>query len=157
MHGGEVSEANSKPALQDGKPSTIEQTQHASSTLQVDSNPSKTNDRALPTRDQSSGLEPALIIGALPPLNIRGDSSKEPFQRQTSPRGGRRSAPSLVKESQESQSRSLSLKGAGLAVVSAETLQKYRRSSAAMHIDLLRVFVPDMLINVRFKGVLYHQ
>lgn len=44
--------------------------------------------------------------------------------------------------------RKVSMKGSALAVVSAIKLKHNRRSSAAMHTDLLRAFVPDMLINV---------
>ena len=44
--------------------------------------------------------------------------------------------------------RKVSMKGSALAVVSAIKLNHNRRSSAAMHTDLLRAFVPDMLINV---------
>lgn len=45
-------------------------------------------------------------------------------------------------------SRKLSMKGSALAVVSTIKLRHNRQSSATMHTDLLRAFVPDMLINV---------
>ena len=141
MQGGQVLGSNTKPALQNGD-GTMEQQQdaadagqkaHASPAPQVASNQPKTNGRALPTMEhnQPPGLEPAITVGALPPLNIRSDFTKE----------------------------SMSMKIAALTVMSAGSLQNYRRSSAAMHIDLLRVFVPDMLINVCAKGdhIIYTQ
>ena len=141
MQGDQVLGSNTKPALQNGD-ATMEQQQdaadagqkaHASPAPQVASNQPKTNGRALPTieHNQPPGLEPAITVGALPPLNIRSDFTKE----------------------------SMSMKIAALTVMSAGSLQNYRRSSAAMHIDLLRVFVPDMLINVCAKGdhIIYTQ
>lgn len=49
--------------------------------------------------------------------------------------------------------RGVSVKGTALAVVSALEIRHHRRSSATMHTDLLRAFVPDMLINVSIVGV----
>ena len=54
------------------------------------------------------------------------------------------------KEAGKSSGR-LSMKGSALAVVSTIRLKNSRRSSAAMHTDLLRAFVPDMLINVSIQ------
>lgn len=68
----------------------------------------------------------------------------------TSPRNGAgESAGGSGRNKEAGQSpRKLSMKGSALAVVSTIKLRHNRRSSATMHTDLLRAFVPDMLINV---------
>lgn len=44
--------------------------------------------------------------------------------------------------------RTSQLKAAAMAVTTVKRVKNYRRSSAALHTDLLRAFVPDVLINV---------
>lgn len=91
--------------------------------------------RALPSIDHSVGqgdstVRPSLVPGMLlRPLNIRGDVDRD----------SQNSAP---------KTSTISFKTATTTVMSAGTMRNFRRSSAAMHVDLLRVFVPDMLINV---------
>lgn len=83
---------------------------------------------------QSNPTMPAVMpAGMLPPLNVRGRDGQGKETHEEHPKAGKGR---------------VSLKSTALAVVSAGTLKAYRRSSAAMHVDLLRVFVPDMLINV---------
>lgn len=40
------------------------------------------------------------------------------------------------------------LKGSGMAVIASSRIEEYRRNSVALHVDLLRAFVPDILIHV---------
>ncbi|CAM9108718.1 unnamed protein product, partial [Ectocarpus sp. 8 AP-2014] len=90
---------------------------------------------------------PANHAGALPPLNLRGDPGADPSANQPSPNGRR--LVNAAKDSKDGQlrTRGISLRSAAVAVATAATLRDYRRNTAAMHIDLLRVFVPDILIN----------
>lgn len=96
--------------------------------------------RGLPLIDHSAGQgdqtagHPAIVPGMLPPLNIRGDTGRD--KQISRPKTG-----------------DMSFKNAATAVVSAATMRNFRRNSAAMHVDLLRVFVPDMLINVSAMDV----
>lgn len=85
------------------------------------------------TGQSDPAMPPAILTGILPPLNVRSRDS------QTWDSNG---------EYSKSGQGIRSLRSAALTVISAGTLKEYRRSSDAMHIDLLRVFVPDMLINV---------
>lgn len=91
-----------------------------------------------PTGQSDPSMPPVIQTGILPPLNVRGKESQRRHSHD---------------EHSKSGQGSLSLRGAAMAVVSAGVLKEYRRSSAAMHIDLLRVFVPDMLINVSARHV----
>ncbi|CAB1108280.1 unnamed protein product [Ectocarpus sp. CCAP 1310/34] len=91
---------------------------------------------------------PANHAGALPPLNLRCDPGADLSANQPSP-NGRRSV-NAARDSKDGQlrTRGTSLKGAAVTFVAAATLRDYRRNTAAMHVDLLRVFVPDILINI---------
>lgn len=92
-------------------------------------------------------LQVPTLPGMLPPLSIKSDLDEDVSQPSPSSGLSRRRADKDPLKS-DSRPRVTSLKTAVLAVVSAETMRDYRRSSAAMHIELLRVFVPDILIKV---------
>lgn len=140
--GGEVSRASAVAGLQNGgaliasgetniahydQHEAAESTEQGTSSLRVSAGSVKMKHLGLPTMEHFEGqgdgaVHPVVGPGMLPPLNIRGDSGK-------------------AKEG-------ISLKTAAITAISAGAIRSFRRSSAAMHIDLLRVFVPDMLINV---------
>lgn len=95
---------------------------------------------ALPAMDHSvgQGYQTATAVpGMLPPLSIRGETGRE------------------RRESKQRKS-TISFKTAATTVMSAGTMRNFRRSSAAMHVDLLRVFVPDMLIDVSAMDIGKH-
>ena len=118
---------------QHGPPESAEQRIRADSSPRGSSSSSKMKNRGLPAIDLSAGqgdstVHPAAAPGMLPPLNIRGDTSRD------------------IRDSRANST--ISFKTAATTVMSAGTMRNFRRSSDAMHVDLLRVFVPDMLINV---------
>lgn len=89
------------------------------------------------------------LPGMLPPLSIRGETDTDTSQHSPSSGPSRRRANTDKDPPKNSdRPRGISLRTAALTVLSAETMRDYRRSSAAMHIELLRVFVPDILIKV---------
>lgn len=92
--------------------------------LRANNNPTGQTDPTMPS---------VIHTGILPPLNVRGKDRQRRHSHDENSKPGQDS---------------LSFRGAAVTVVSAGVLKEYRRSSAAMHIELLRVFVPDMLIKV---------
>lgn len=61
---------------------------------------------------------------------------------------GLQERPTPRDSSSSATSKKKSMKGAALAVAAVSHIRDYRRSSATLHTDLLRAFVPDVLINV---------
>lgn len=112
---------------------SVDQTIRAFSSSRTATGSAKKKHRGLPAIDHFAGqgdpaMHPAVAPGMLPPLNIRSDTGRE----RQDPR---------AKDT-------FTFKTAAITAMSAGTIRNLRRSSDTMHVDLLRVFVPDMLINV---------
>lgn len=100
----------------------------------------------------AAGAEP--VRGGITEPTARGGNGKlRPSSAGTLPRversgSGAGSSVRGEKETAGDHKDSASLKSAGLAFVAVSEIKRYRRSSAALYTDLLRAFVPDVLINV---------
>lgn len=151
-----VHDQNSKSAVPEGQRESKTMSPRLSSGSPRKRSTISDNDGSV-VGSSESVRHPANHAGVLPPLHIRGDLGADPLAIQPSP-NGRRSA-NAARDSKDGQlrPRGISLKSAAVAVATAATLRDYRRNTAAMHIDLLRVFVPDILINVSSAMVAFEQ
>lgn len=141
---------------QQHEPAESEEHEHEMRTFlspRASSTSPKMKHRALPAIEHSLGqgdpaVHPAVIPAMLPPLHILPDEKRD--KQEVSAKGAvKTDKQEERRDRQDTRAKgSHSLKVAATAVVSAGTIRNFRRSSAAMHVELLRVFVPDMLINV---------
>lgn len=80
-----------------------------------------------------------------------GESPKGKTPIETTKGGATETAGSPDKNEPAVGRRSSTFRSAAMAVMAVKNVQQYRRSSVALHTDLLRAFVPDMLIRVSTK------
>lgn len=82
---------------------------------------------------------------------ISGESPKGKTSIQATKGGATATAGSPDEKEPAAGRRSSTFRSAAMAVMAVKNVQQYRRSSVALHTDLLRAFVPDMLIRVSTK------